>query len=427
MDANSSAISHFKAQANKFSGILSKGLGKTTRRLIKELVYGIQAAKDVKISNVARQLQEDIKLIKTEERLCRNLAAEDFSNHINEQIIRLGDDKITDEMTIGIDPGDLMKPYAKAMENLCGIYDGSEGEGAQGYHLCQVTAANLEHNKIIPLYCEAFSSQEKEYISLAEKIKSAINKVIQKTGTAGVWAIDRQGDCNEIIEHFLDNKLKFVTRLKLNRWLLTHNKNGGIVPVQADRLDVHASTPYKAQITKIEDGKETVINITFGITKVALHDKPDEWMNAVIIKGFGQHPMILLTNKEPDSKEPKDVYRMVEIYLTRWKCDECYRYIKQAYNLEDIRVRSYTGIRNLTAIVHAIAYFTSVYMGMNLKLKLMVQKVFILSKRFFGIPSFFHYAMADGIFELLKKTNTGITNHKNDNPADGFILSLFPE
>ena len=29
--------------------------------------------------------------------------------------------------------------------------------------------------------------------------------------------------------------------------------------------------------------------------------------------------------------------------------------------------------------------------------------------------------------ELLKKTNTGITNHKNDNPADGFILSLFPE
>ena len=427
MDANSSTISRFKAQANKFSGILSKGLGKTTSRLIKELVYGIQAAKDIKISNVARSLQEDIKLIKTEERLCRNLAAQDFSDHINTQIIRLGDDKITDEMTIAIDPGDIMKPYAKAMEKLCGIYDGSQGQGAQGYHLCQVTAANLEHNKIVPLYCEAFSSQEKDYISTTEKIKSAISKVIQKTGTAGVWAIDRQGDCNEIIEHFLDNKLKFVTRLKLNRWLLTHNKNGGIVPVQADRLDVHASTPYKAQITKIEDGKETVINITFGITKVALHDKPDEWMNAVIIKGFGQHPMILLTNKEPDSKEPKDVYRMVEIYLTRWKCDECYRYIKQAYNLEDIRVRSYTGIRNLTAIVHAIAYFTSVYMGMNLKLKLMVQKVFILSKRFFGIPSFFHYAMADGIFELLKKTNTGITNHKNDNPADGFILSLFPE
>ncbi len=33
---------------------------------------------------------------------------------------------------------------------------------------------------------------------------------------------------------------------------------------------------------------------------------------------------------------------------------------------------------------------------------------FILSKRFFGIPTFFNYAMADGIFELLKKSTTGI-------------------
>lgn len=139
------------------------------------------------------------------------------------------------------------------------------------------------------------------------------------------------------------------------------------------------------------------------------------------------HPMILLTNKESDSKEPKDVYKIVEIYLTRWKCDECFRYIKQSYNLEDIRVRSYNGIRNLTVIVHTIAYFTSVYMGMNLKLKLMVQKVFILSKRFFGIPTFFNYAMADGIFELLKKAHKGIIHNKNDNPADSMVLSLFPD
>ncbi len=120
-------------------------------------------------------------------------------------------------------------------------------------------------------------------------------------------------------------------------------------------------------------------------------------------------------------------YKIVEIYLTRWKCDECYRYIKQAYNLEDVRVRSYNNICNITAIVHAIAYFTSVYMGINLKLKLMVQKVFILSKRFFGIPTFYNYAMADGIFEILKKSKTGIFNNKNDNRAGYIVLSLFPK
>jgi hypothetical protein len=430
MDANSCTISRFKAQCNKFSGIISNGLPKTVRRLVKEMVYGIQASKDVKLSNIGRALQEDIALIKTEDRLSRNLSDEDMTGHINSQILRLADDKITDDMVIAIDPGDIMKPYAKSMEKLCGIWDGSEGEGAQGYHLCQVTAANLEHNKIVPLYCEAYSSQEQDYVSSTKKITTIISTVIERTGTHGTWTIDRQGDCNDIIDHFVDNQLDFVLRIKLNRWLITHNKNGGKVPVQAENIEKHMSLNHRASITKIDDGKETVINLHFGITKVALQDKPDKWYYAVVIKGFGLHPMILLTNKKINTKDAKAVYKVVEIYLTRWKCDECYRYIKQSYNLEDVRVRSYTAIRNVVVLVHAIAYFTSIYIGINLKLKVMVQKIFILSKRFFGIPSFFNYAMADGIFELLKKTKTGIDigfKGKNGIMADQIQLNLFPD
>lgn len=430
MDTNSLPVSCFKAQLSKFSGIISKPFSKTTQRFFREMLYGIQASQDVKLSNISRSLQEDIALIKTEDRLSRNLSKEDISDHINTQIIRLADDKITDEMIISIDPGDIMKPYAKAMENLCGVWDGSEGEAASGYHLCQVTAANLEHNKIVPLYCEAYSSKEKDYISSTEKVKTVISKVIEKTGVQGVWAIDRMGDCEDIINHFTGNKLKFVTRLKLNRWLNTTNKNGGKICVQAERLERHTEMNCKAQITKIDDGKETVINITFGITTVALPDNPNQLFYAVIIKGFGQHPMVLITNVEVNIKESKAIYYVVEVYLTRWKCDECYRYIKQSYNLEDVRVRSYTAIRNTVAMVHAIAYFTSVYMGLSLKLKVAVQKIFILSKRFFGVPTFFQYAMADGIFELLKKTRTGIEDikfkGKTGNSSDDFQLSLFP-
>ena len=111
------------------------------------MIYGIQASKDVKLSNISRALKENIPLIKTEDRLSRNLDDEDFTSQINGHIMRLGAGKIDEQMVIAIDPGDIMKPYAKAMENLCGIYDGSEHEKARGYHLCQVTAANLKHDK----------------------------------------------------------------------------------------------------------------------------------------------------------------------------------------------------------------------------------------------------------------------------------------
>ncbi|HVB04579.1 MAG TPA: hypothetical protein VNE41_12770, partial [Chitinophagaceae bacterium] len=146
---------------------------------------------------------------------------------------------------------------------------------------------------------------------------------------------------------------------------------------------------------------------------------------------FGDHPMVLLTNlTQVNTFDSKSIYKIVEIYLTRWKCDECYRYIKQSYNLEDLRVRSYAAIRNITVIVNAIAYFTSIYMGLSLKMRIMVQKIFILSKRFFGIPSFFNYAMADGIYELLKKDNAAfnpIDYQGKTGKSSGVIqLELYP-
>lgn len=86
-------------------------------------------------------------------------------------------------MVIAIDPGDIMKPYAKAMEKLCGIWDACEGEQAWGYHLCEVTAANLEHNKVVPLNCEEYSSEEEGYISSTDKVIKIIEKVIKYTHT----------------------------------------------------------------------------------------------------------------------------------------------------------------------------------------------------------------------------------------------------
>ena len=427
MDANSLLMNRFKMQSNKFSGTISRNLGKVKKRLVKEMIYGIQASKDVKLSNIGRALMEPIPLIKTEDRLSRNLSDEDLTSTINNNILRLADDKIDDTMVIAIDPGDMMKPYAKVMENLCNIYDGSDHKQAKGYHLCQVTAANLAHDRIVPLYCEAYSSESMDYPGSTEKLIEIIKKVKEFTGTTGTWAIDRQGDNNNLIRCFTDESLQFVTRLKMSRYL--HFGKNTNRQVKAERIDRHVELRHKAHIYVSKEGKEEFIHLTYGAVTVALPEYPDRWYTLVIVKGFGQHPMLLLTNKQVNINNNKQLWQIIEIYLTRWKCDECYRYIKQSYNMEDFRVLGYTSIRNITVLVHAIAYFTSIYLGISLKLKIMVQKIFILSKRFFGVPSFYNYAMADGIFELLKHSKQGLTEFRGRiGPRhDRFQLSLFPD
>ena len=117
----------------------------------------------------------------------------------------------------------------------------------------------------------------------------------------------------------------------------------------------------------------------------------------------------------------ESVWRIVEYYLVRWKCDESYRYIKQCYQLAGVRVRSYTSIRNIVVLVLAVSYFASVYLGQSIKLKMLVERIFIVSKRFFGVPSFFNYAIADGIYNLLYPDKTALRGIK-PNSLDDFQL-----
>jgi len=126
MSGESKIIANLKGQFSKFSGIISKRFKKPKQKLIKEIFYGIQASKDVKLSNIARTLKEQQALIKTEDRLSRNLDDEDFTDRINDEICRLAVPKITDDMVIAIDPGDIRKKYAKKMEFLGKVYDGKE-------------------------------------------------------------------------------------------------------------------------------------------------------------------------------------------------------------------------------------------------------------------------------------------------------------
>lgn len=77
-------------------------------------------------------------------------------------------------------------------------------------------------------------------------------------------------------------------------------------------------------------------------------------------------------------------------------------------------------VKNTVALVMAMAYFAMIYMGTNLKLKIMKEKIFVLAKRFFAVPVFFCYSMADGIFNLLKSYNTPI--NKKSKPPNDFQL-----
>jgi len=401
MEHDSKIVGRIKSQITLFSHKISIGFKKPFRKFMVQMLYGIQASKDVKLSNIARSLNEEIPLIKTESRLSRNLGGMDLTESINGRLMVEGGKRIQQESVIALDLSDLDKPYAEKMEYLAWVRDGSTGEArSRGYWLMDVLGADVEGEDLIPLYGELYSQEASGFRSENRQILNAVDRVMGGIGQKGIWAIDRGGDRSKLFKGFLERKIRFVVRLVGDRDLIV--KDGQ--KKNSLKIAWGCHCPHQRELTIKKDGETKKKTISVGQMRVKLPFS-GQALFLVVVKGWGEKPMMLLTNVAIPSQ---GVMRILEIYLTRWKCEESYRFIKQAYNLEDVRVLSYNALRNMMVLVQAVFYFVSAELGKKLKLNILLKKLFEKAKRFFEIPEFRQYAIADGIYKILFSSQTGI-------------------
>jgi len=400
MENDSKIAGKIKAQITRFGNWLGEGLKKPDRKFLREIIYGIQASKDVKLSNISRALGEDIPLIKTETRLSRNAAKADLAEVVNQRLLEGGKTRIKEDTVLAIDIGDIDKPYARAMEYLALVRDGSTGENrSTGYWTIEVIGADVEGEELVPLYGELYSQEADDFVSENRQILKAIDAVVSHVGSRGIWAMDRGGDRGKLLEEILEKGLKFVTRLRGDRHLeCDWDKKRAAV------LANKCPCTHERTIEIEKDGIRETKRLFLGSKRVYLPGY-SEPLTLMVVKGYGERPLMLLTNLDV-GKAGLD--RILEIYLTRWKCEESYRFIKQGYNLEDIRLQSYTGLRNMVVLVQAVFYFVSVELGRKLKLNILLKKVYEKAKRFFEIPEFRQYAIADGIYRILFSYRAGL-------------------
>jgi hypothetical protein len=418
VEHNSKIAGRIKAQITRFGHKISGGYKKPLRKWMIQMFYGIQASKDVKLSNIARSLNEEIPLIKTETRLSRNLGRMDLTEPINGKLIAEGGRRIQQETVIALDISDLDKPYAEKMEYLAWVRDGSTGETkSKGYWLIDVLGADVEGEDLIPLYGELYSQEANNFRSENRQILNAVDRVMEGIGPKGIWAIDRGGDRSRLFKGFLERKLRFVVRLVGDRDLILRDgqKKNSL------KIAWGCHCPHQRALKIEKDGETKKKTISVGQIRVKLPFSGQP-LFLVVVKGFGEKPMMLLTNVTAKSQ---GVMRILEIYLTRWKCEESYRFIKQAYNLEDVRVLSYTALRNMMVLVQAVFYFVSAELGKNLKLNILLKKLFEKAKRFFEIPEFRQYAIADGIYKILFSSQTGIFPQWINQQRTGQLLFPF--
>ena len=115
-------------QLESFLGRISPHFHKPVARFIGDMVYGIMVETDVKLASIVRALKEKTTPKKVEDRLSRMLSSDGLEAGLHGVIASEGAKKVHKDTLIILGPSDVQKPYARKMEYLAKVWDGSKGE-----------------------------------------------------------------------------------------------------------------------------------------------------------------------------------------------------------------------------------------------------------------------------------------------------------
>ena len=405
-----------RVRIGRFSGDLSKGLCVTAQRFVSEMIYGIQASESVMLTEIGRTLEEPIPLRKTQWRLSRNLQRPELEDTVQNNLLAMAAGRIGDDTLLIIDPSDVSKKYAKKMEFLATVRDGSAHDLARGYWTLHVIGAEVGSSAMTPLYQRLWSADAPDFVSENEEILRGIDAVMEHVGRCGLWVMDRGGDRINLFGPMLDRHARFLFRLVGNRHVVYNGKT------QLAR-DVALGCPCRHAkcVTRIKDGKEQTYVLQFGFRRIFLPERTEP-LCLLVVHGLGEEPLMLLTT-EPLRSSFKCLWRMVRAYLKRWGVEETIRYVKTCYDLENVRVLNYQGLQNLMPLVLAAMFFAACVLDHDARLRVMAGYVEKAAKRLFGVPDFKYYALADGLRALLTRHPGRPVTHSK--PKTDYQMPLF--
>ena len=387
---------NLRKRLGRFSGDLSKGLCLAAQRFVSEMVYGIQASESVLLTEIGRTLEEPIALRKTQWRLSRNLQRTELEDTLQSNLLKMGQSRVGQDTLLIVDPSDVTKKYAKQMEYLATVRDGSAHELAQGYWTLHIVGAEVGSNGIVPLYQRLWSAHAPDFTSENDEIIRGIDAVAAHVGKRGIFVFDRGGDRGNLFHPILERELRFICRLVGHRHLVCKGQTQ-----LAQDIAQQCPMQHRRRIVRFEDGKEKSREITFGMRRVYLPERPEP-LYLLVIKGLGAKPCMLLTN-EPLTQSQKSQWFMVRAYLKRWAVEETIRYVKTCYDLENVRVLNYQSLQNLMPLVLAAMFFAACVLDHDMRLRVMANYVEQAAKRVFGVPDFRYYALADGMRSLFAR------------------------
>lgn len=373
---------------------ITLGLGKVDTHFITDMFVGMLKHNSVILSDIVRQTG-NINIKKGVERLERNLDSFDnIENVLMSNYIQMVKPYINNRHLYFVDRGDIVKKDNTKFENKGFVLDGSDSHNVkQGYQINEIATIDND-NQPISLVSELRSSKDNDYNSDNDLWISHMNYVHNIYGK-GTFIMDRGYDGAILMEKVLEIGSDFIIRAKsLDRKIYVNGEKTTIsdiakhmkgkysyVSKEYDKLKVS----YKPVVIKSKEAKNLSKKI----------------LTIVVVKGFAlddrtlnEAYMVLLTSRTISGKA--QALQVVRDYALRWKIEENFKYKKQQFEIEKIKVRRYKRIQALNTLLTYVMFFSNV-----INLKAIGKTIRKIKNQIRDKILFWLYRISDGIKEII--------------------------
>ena len=352
--------SFVQAKLTEFSNKVSEGYSKPVRKFFKDMLFGLCGTGSPSIHNIAKVLQDNTSTKKSSDRLYRNIRRAGLAEDIENKLMEMIRPKVKKDTIFIVDESDIEKPYAKKMEGLQLVHNGSKSMRTNGYLLLNIFAllSNQDGYNLLPASSILFAP-DTELDSAKQVLMDKIVDQQLAFKNKGIYVFDRGYDDRKLIGFLVDNAVSFVIR-----GIGTRAVKEGLAEINfkkvVDRID------FKYQFPGFKPN-ETLCCATRRIA-VRTDDHPSQKSNSVEIslvvvrtykKGArkGKDFYLLCDFDDPNMAEQEIITTAIDTYRKRWAIEEAHRQMKQSMKWESMRLASYLGMRNLNAFMALALYF----------------------------------------------------------------------
>lgn len=340
-------------------------LGKVRSRFVAETIFGMDISGSVRLTKIARALEEDVPLHATAKRLSRNLATEKLDKVVGDKVLELGAEAIEQDSLLVVATSQLRKKYAKSMEFIENLgpqtkkTNGDEQTFSTGYSLYAVLGCDPGSNSITPLAQVLWSRNVPDAPSKAEQIHSLVDRVRRATGGRGVVSWQCSGhDRDLLIPWTADPDCRYSAQLEGEFGQLIYKKKTMSLQ-ELMRLRVRRYS-YSVVIDKvIEDGVEQSDFVRFGFLPVRLPECPDRplWLVFADSPKYKLYRAVLTTESMRPNR--RVVQWVIEADHAASTAQQTLRLHWQSVDLDDVRIMGYRRLQNMAALILLQSYYAA--------------------------------------------------------------------